>query len=83
MSQSVQVKLFAVARQIAGADRVDLTLADGATVADLREALLAQLPALRPMGALLRFAVNSEYASDAQAISSGAEIACIPPVSGG
>jgi molybdopterin converting factor small subunit len=31
----------------------------------------------------VRFAVNSEYAADAVVISAGAEVALIPPVSGG
>jgi molybdopterin converting factor small subunit len=29
------------------------------------------------------FAINAEYAGDATPIPAGAEIACIPPVSGG
>jgi molybdopterin converting factor small subunit len=29
------------------------------------------------------FAINAEYATDATIVPAGAEIACIPPVSGG
>jgi len=83
MGHSVRVRLFAVARAVAGADAIEFTLAEDATVADLRAALLARLPALAPMGSLLRFAINNNYAADQDAIPENAEIACIPPVSGG
>lgn len=83
MGRVVRVKLFAVARAVAGADTVELALADDLTVADLRTALLVRLPALAPMGSLIRFAINNDYAADQSPIPDHAEIACIPPVSGG
>lgn len=83
MSQSVRVKLFAVVKQVAGADAVELELPDAATVADLRRALLSKLPALDGLSNLLLFAVNGEYAGDQTKLPPAAEVACIPPVSGG
>lgn len=83
MRRFVKVKLFAVAKQIANAECVTVELPEGATVGDLRKTLLVKLPALAGMSSLLRFAVNSEYASDRTPIPTDAEIACIPPVSGG
>ncbi len=83
MSLKLKVKLFAVAKQVAGADAVDLELPDAATVGDLRRALLSELPTLAGMSNLLLFAVNGEYAGDRVTLPPGAEVACIPPVSGG
>ncbi len=83
MGRLVRVRLFAVARAVAGAEAVEIALEDNATVADLRTALLVHLPALAPMGSLLRFAINNDYAADNAPIPDLAEIACIPPVSGG
>ncbi len=83
MSRLVRVKMFAVAKQVAGADAVHLELPDAATVSDLRRALLSKLPALDGMSNLLLFAVNGEYAGDQTPLPPGAEVACIPPVSGG
>lgn len=83
MTQHVRVKLFAVAKQVAGAEQITLELVDGARIADLQRALVEQLPALGRMAPLLRFAVNNEYAAADRAIPANAEIACIPPVSGG
>ena len=79
----VDVKLFAVARELAGCDRVTVELADCANVADLRNGLAIAIPGLAPLLPQIMFAVNSDYASDTTPIPPGADIACIPPVSGG
>jgi sulfur-carrier protein len=79
----VSVKLFAVARQWAGADSVELDLPTPATVATVRKALLTRLPQLAQFGSQLRFAVNADYADDSLAVCAGSDVACIPPVSGG
>ena len=78
-----EVRLFAVARQLAGADKVTVTLAEGATVADLRAALARAVPELAPLVAHMLFAVGNDYVSDESGLAPGAEVACIPPVSGG
>ncbi len=80
---NVTVKLFAVAKQLAAADLVHLELPTGATVADIRRELVKRLPRLDQFGRQLRFAVNADYADDTMTIPAGAEVACIPPVSGG
>ena len=74
----VRVQLFAVLRERAGSDAVELDLADGATVA---EAIAELAPVANGMP--FRLAVNREYAPDDQAIAAGDELAAIPPVSGG
>ncbi len=79
----VNVRLFAVARQWADAETVELDLPANAKVAELRTSLLSQLPQLEKFGSQLRFAVNSEYADEETRIPAAAEVACIPPVSGG
>lgn len=80
---NVRVQLFAVAKQRAGCESVDVLLADGAKVADLRRALAAQVPDLSTILPHAMFAVNMEYADDDAVIPQGAAVACIPPVSGG
>jgi molybdopterin converting factor subunit 1 len=79
----LQVKLFAVARQRVGCDCVEVELPAGATLRQLRGALVEQHPPLRDLLPHVRFAVNSEYAADEMTLPSAAEIAIIPPVSGG
>jgi len=79
----VSVRLFAQLRERCG-ERVDVELAEGATVADA----LAALGRERELGELLErmplaVAVNREYADSAHALAAGDELALIPPVSGG
>lgn len=77
------VKLFAVAKQLAGRDEVEIELPDQATVADVRQQLGNTIPDLADMLPSYVFAVDKQYAHDATCIAPGAEIAAIPPVSGG
>lgn len=79
----VQLQLFAVARQLVGSGSVAVQLPEGGTVADLRRALAVQCPELADIVRHVNFAVNAGYASDATPIGENAEVACIPPVSGG
>jgi molybdopterin converting factor small subunit len=55
------------------------------TVADVRRALGDAYPELGPFLPSCRFAVNQEFADDeaGTAVAEGAEVALIPPVSGG
>ncbi len=80
---NVRVQLFAIAKQLAEREAVELTLPDGATVADLRRALSDAVPALSPVLPHVLFAIDSEYADEMTEISPSAAVACIPPVSGG
>ncbi len=78
-----RVHLFAIARQRAGRGIVEVDLPDGATVAVLKQAIRDQIPDLVPVLSAARFSVNAEYADDDTPILPGAELALIPPVSGG
>ena len=80
---NVQIKLFAAARDLAGRDAIELSLPAGATVAVLRRELVARVPELAGLAPHVMFAINQEYAADATTIPADAEVACIPPVSGG
>ena len=81
---TVRVRLFAVLRERAGRDEVEVELGEGATVAEAIEAV-GELPGLRDvMGRLpVRMAVNRDYADAETSLSPGDELALIPPVSGG
>ncbi len=80
----ITVRLFAILRQRAGADSLELELPDGASASDALAALgtragLADLVERMP----LRVAVNREYAEGDTLLAPGDELAVIPPVSGG
>jgi molybdopterin converting factor subunit 1 len=81
---NVRVRLFAILRERAGRDSIEVDLAEGATVADAMKAL-SELPALA--GILDRvsvaMAVNREYATADTRLCAHDELALIPPISGG
>jgi molybdopterin converting factor subunit 1 len=79
----VSVRLFARAKDLAGADVVRLELPDGATVGELRQRLAADYPRLAALLERSALAVQDEFAEDELTLPRGAEVALLPPVSGG
>lgn len=79
----VKLVLFAKAKELAGANCLDITLGDGATVGDLKSLLAIHHPELTPVLEHCTIAVDQEYASDERRLYHGCEVGCIPPVSGG
>jgi len=74
----VTVRLFAILRQRAGRDTLELDLPEDARVSDA----LAEVDDLAG-GLTLVMAVNREYAGADHPLAAGDELALIPPVSGG
>lgn len=79
----IAVQMFAVARDLAGASCLEVELPAGATIGRLRAELARKVPALEGLLPQMVFAVDAEYAADTTPIVPGADVACIPPVSGG
>jgi molybdopterin synthase catalytic subunit len=80
----VSVRLFAMLREAARRDELDVELADGATAGDLVDAVArdAGLGAVVQPGRVV-VAVNREYVPAGHPLQDGDEVALIPPVSGG
>jgi len=81
----MQVRLlaFASAAQALGAAACDWQLAEASSVRDLRQQLAVDFPALAPLLPRLAIAVNGVVARPDVPVREGAEIALLPPVSGG
>ena len=80
----VRIRLFAILRERAGRDSIELELADGATVADALRALEERGPLVDLLGRLpVRMAVNRDYATSTTPLQADDELALIPPISGG
>lgn len=80
---TVEVRLFAGARQRVGHELVRVELAAPATIADLRAALTRDYPRLADLLPRALFAIEMHYVTDATPVEPTRPIACIPPVSGG
>jgi len=80
----LQVRLFAVCRDRAGRDEIEVEIPGEATDVDgLKAAVAAAVPAIAPLMPIVRVAVNQTFAGSEDRISEGDELALIPPVSGG
>ena len=80
---TVTVHMFARAGELAAADHVVVEVPAGATVAAVRAALAAAVPALAPLLERSAVAVNHDFAEADRVVGPGDEVAVIPPVSGG
>ena len=80
---TIKLRLFAILKERAGADEIQLDLREGASVSDASALVAETFPALRDHLPRAAFAVNREYAKQATVLRDGDELAIIPPVSGG
>ncbi len=79
----MNVLLFARARDLIGADRIQIDPPVPVTIAALRQRLTHKYPTMAGLIQKSAFAVNDEFADDAMQIPDDAEVALLPPVSGG
>ena len=79
----VRVLFFGIVRERLGLREEALELAEGATVADLLELLSARHAGFGLGAGSLRVAVAEEYVDSSSPLFDNAEVAIIPPVSGG
>jgi molybdopterin synthase sulfur carrier subunit len=80
MGMRVQVRFFASLRERVNSAALELTLPEGATVADVWTAAVAgrEAPAHNVLAAR-----NMEYAAFSTPVAEGDEVAFFPPVTGG
>lgn len=79
----ISIRLFARARDLAGSDVLNVELAEGATIAELRRRLADDYPALASLLQRSALAVANDFADDSRILSANDEVAVLPPVSGG
>jgi molybdopterin converting factor small subunit len=79
---ALSVGLFAGMAEAAGRRSVEIHWAGG-TVAELKARLAVELPAIVALLSRSAVAIGSAYAPDDAPVPPGADVAIIPPVSGG
>jgi molybdopterin synthase catalytic subunit len=80
---NVTVLLFGQAREIIGAQSIEIAINKPASVESAFAEIKSRYPKLAEMERSLLFAVNEEYANRSHPLSEGDQIAILPPVSGG
>jgi molybdopterin converting factor subunit 1 len=78
----MEILAFGIAKEIVGAPSFSFEIEEGATVNNLKQLLEKKFPELKALSSY-RIALNSEFAGEQQPIHQHAEVAIIPPVSGG
>ena len=79
----VRVLFFGQLKDIVGVAQEDANLSEGARVEDLFERYGRRFPQLAEFRSSIAASVNQEYAGWSAPLSSGDEVAFLPPVSGG
>jgi MoaE-MoaD fusion protein len=79
----VRVLFFGQLKEITGVEQEEAELSEGARVQDLFERYGRRFPKLASFRASIAASVNQEYATWRAPLSSGDEVAFLPPVSGG
>jgi MoaE-MoaD fusion protein len=79
----VRVLFFGQLKDIAGVSQEDAELSEGARVEDLYERYARRFPRLAEFRPSIAASVNQEYAEWRTSLSTGDEVAFLPPVSGG
>lgn len=78
----VNVKFFALGRELVGNNNLEIELGESDNVKNLVERLQNEHPKFKELKSFL-VAVNMEYADMEKSLNDGDEVAIIPPVSGG
>jgi molybdopterin synthase catalytic subunit len=79
----IRLLAFASAGDALGANELELEMPEGSRVGDLRERLDAGHPKLRALWPRLAVAVDGRVVTADEPLTAGAEVALLPPVSGG
>jgi molybdopterin synthase catalytic subunit/molybdopterin converting factor small subunit len=80
---NIRLLAFASAGDALGTTEMDIEMPEGSCIADLRARLDADHPKLQPLWPRLAVAVNGRVVTPDEPLTPGAEVALLPPVSGG
>jgi molybdopterin converting factor subunit 1 len=80
---AVDIRYFAMIREIVGRSSERRRVPDGITVGELFDRLIAEHPRLERLKPIAMLMVNKAYVSSDYRLREGDEVAFIPPVSGG
>lgn len=82
-AMKVTALLFAGLRDAVGDERLELELTEGDDIAALWTAIEGAHPAIGPYRDRVAFALGDRLVKADAALSDGAEVAILPPISGG
>ncbi|MFN4182847.1 MAG: MoaD/ThiS family protein [bacterium] len=81
--KSITLLFFASTREMVGKNQESLEIPENWTLKDVKEHIFQSYPALASLKEFLVFSVNQNFFDENEQVPDNAEIALIPPVSGG
>jgi molybdopterin converting factor subunit 1 len=81
--KKVTILFFATLRDLTGERKITREIPDDMTIADLKNQLVVEFPEIKKIINSVIVSMNHEFAFNNVIITSDAEIALFPPVSGG
>lgn len=82
-TRQITVRFHAGAREAAGVSQASIQVSPQSKIADLRDRLISEFPALERFQSSLLFAIHEDYVTSDRLLSDGDVVSCFPPVSGG
>jgi MoaD family protein len=79
----VSVHFYSYFKELTGCAQTTEDLAEGGTIDDLLQKLIARFPKLGPLQKSMLIAVGVEYQARDHALKEGDEVSLFPPVQGG
>lgn len=79
----VTVRLFAMGRELVGANFVELAVPAGCSLEFIKRTLTERFPALKPWMPRMLFAADNQYLGSDHRFFADRELLCFPPASGG
>lgn len=80
---TIKVEFYSILRDLVGAAELEVSIPEGATVADLLESLYASHPPLAEWNNRLLLAANLDYVERSHVLRPGEIVSVMPPVQGG
>ena len=80
---TVDIKLFAYARELVGEKHISIDVEEGITIEGLMDRIIDEHPSLESIKENLIIAVNKTTVRPDKVLKDGDEIALLPPVAGG
>ena len=79
----IQVKLYAICKEIAKTNQIELDLDENGSTKDLLNKLIEKFPEMEKISPNIAFAINKNYVPSETILKERDIVSLIPPVSGG
>jgi len=80
---TITVKFFSLLKEKVGATSINIDIAEGATIAELKKQLTQQFPSLETLLTNILILINNKVAINEDIIPKNCTVSFMPPIGGG